>query len=245
MVYLYMEHVKGGDLMGMLNKLKKLEVEYAQFYISQIIVCFEYLHGKDLIYRDLKPENILIDETGYIKLADFGFIKRLKKEERTYTFCGTPEYIAPEIILNKGYSFPVDYYALGIFVYELLYGRPPFMAANPYEIFQKVLNDKLLFPRDFDKDAKSLIKKLCDHDLSKRLGNLKKGVQDIKDHKFFKDFDWSDVINKRLQAVYLPPKLEDSAEEESAVPLKQIEEYNDNAKFPPIKDVKDPFIEWF
>lgn len=88
-----------------------------------------------MLYRDLKPENVLIDINGYIKLADFGFLKKIKLSERTYTFCGTPEYIAPEIILNKGYSFPVDFYALGIFMYELLYGRPPFMASNPYEIF--------------------------------------------------------------------------------------------------------------
>eukprot|EP00355_Strombidium_rassoulzadegani_P002791 CAMPEP_0168610686 /NCGR_PEP_ID=MMETSP0449_2-20121227/1923_1 /TAXON_ID=1082188 /ORGANISM="Strombidium rassoulzadegani, Strain ras09" /LENGTH=218 /DNA_ID=CAMNT_0008651015 /DNA_START=372 /DNA_END=1028 /DNA_ORIENTATION=- len=209
MVYIFMENVEGGDLMGMLSTFKKLDVEYAQFYISQIVLCFEYLHGRDLIYRDLKPENILIDEIGYIKLADFGFIKHLAKDERTYTFCGTPEYIAPEIILNKGYSLAVDYYALGIFVYELLYGRPPFMAANPYEIFQKVLHDKLLFPRDFDKNSKSFVKKLCEHDLSKRLGNMKNGITDIKKHKFFENFDWEQVLGKRLQAVYLPPKKGD------------------------------------
>lgn len=140
MVYLYLEHVEGGDLMGILNKFKKLQPEYARFYIGQIVMCLDYLHSSGLIYRDLKPENVLISKNGYIKLADFGFIKKLEKGERTFTFCGTPEYIAPEIILNKGYSHPVDYYALGIFLFELLYGRPPFMAANPYEIFQQVLN---------------------------------------------------------------------------------------------------------
>lgn len=140
------------------------------------MLCFEYLHGKSLIFRDLKPENVLVDKNGYIKLADFGFIKRVTKSERTYTFCGTPEYIAPEIIQNKGYSQPVDWYALGIFIYELLVGRPPFMASDPYEIFQMALKEKIKFPREFDKHSKSLIKKLCEHDLSKRLGNLKDGV---------------------------------------------------------------------
>jgi len=100
-----------------------------------VVLCLEYLHGKKMIYRDLKPENILINTNGYIKMADFGFLKQLKDDERTYTFCGTPEYIAPEIFLSKGYSQPVDWYALGIFMYELLVGRPPFMASNPMEIF--------------------------------------------------------------------------------------------------------------
>ena len=117
-----------------------------------------------------------MESNGYLKLADFGFIKEVKPAERTWTFCGTPEYIAPEIIANKGYSQPVDWYALGIFIYELMYGRPPFMASDPIEIFQMVLKDKIKFPRDFDKPAKSLIKKLCQHDLSMRYGNLKGGV---------------------------------------------------------------------
>jgi serine/threonine protein kinase len=90
--------------MGVLNKWTRFEAEHARFYIAQIISCFEYLHSKNLVYRDLKPENVLVQENGYIKLADFGFLKEVKPHERTYTFCGTPEYIAPEIILNKGYN---------------------------------------------------------------------------------------------------------------------------------------------
>ena len=161
---------------------------------AQILSGIEYIHKLGVVHRDLKPENVLIAPNGYIKLADFGFIKKVNPSERTYTFCGTPEYIAPEIVQNKGYSQPVDWYALGIMIYELLYGRPPFMANDPYEIFQMILKEKLKFPRDFDKNAKSLIKKLCDHDLSKRLGNLKDGVKDIKEHKFFKGLDWDALL---------------------------------------------------
>jgi serine/threonine protein kinase len=103
--------------------------------MSQVVCSLEFLHDRTLIYRDLKPENILVQRSGYLKLADFGFIKKLPTNERTYTFCGTPEYIAPEIIQNKGYGAPVDWYASGIFMFEMLYGRPPFMSADPYNLF--------------------------------------------------------------------------------------------------------------
>lgn len=241
-VYIYLEYMKCGDLMGVVNKFKKLEADLAKFYVSQIVCCFEYLHNKNMVYRDLKPENVLINSNGYIKLADFGFLKQLKDNERTYTFCGTPEYIAPEIFLNKGYSQAVDWYALGIFMYELLVGRPPFMASNPMEIFQKVLNEKLLFPRYIDKDAKSLIKKLCDHDLSKRYGNLKDGVEDIKNHRFFKNYDWEGLSQQRLIAGHIPRP---SKSDEPGKQLRLLDETNDNVKFPPIKDTKDPFLALF
>ena len=134
-VYLYIEYMRGGDLIGVINKFKKLQTDHARFYIGQVVLALEHLHSQNLIYRDLKPENMLVQQNGYIKIADFGFVKRLMPGNRTYTFCGTPEYIAPEIIQNKGYHSPVDWYALGIFIYEALYGRPPFMAQDPYQIF--------------------------------------------------------------------------------------------------------------
>jgi serine/threonine protein kinase len=99
-----------------------------------------------MIFRDLKPENVLMQNNGYLKLADFGFIKQLKGSERTYTFCGTPEYIAPEIILNKGYHKPVDWYAVGILLFEMMYGRPPFMSNDTYELFEMTLKQKIKFP---------------------------------------------------------------------------------------------------
>lgn len=137
---MFIDFMPAGDLMGVVNKYTQLPVEIARFYTAQIVLALEYLHNKNLIYRDLKPENVLVDNNGYLKLADFGFIKQLDKCERTYTFCGTPEYLAPEIIQNKGYSHAVDWYALGIFMYELMYGRPPFMANDPMEIFDMILN---------------------------------------------------------------------------------------------------------
>lgn len=173
--------------------MTRLPRDLAAFYSAQIVVCFEYLHSRDKLFRDLKPENILVGTDGYIKLADFGFIKDLKAHERTFTFCGTPEYIAPEIITNQGYSHSVDWYALGIMIYELMYGRPPFMAKDPMEIFNMVLTTKILFPENFDKNAKSIIKHLTAHDLSKRFGLVAGGAVTIKQHRFFNSVDWENL----------------------------------------------------
>ena len=149
---------------------------------------FEYLHSKHIIYRDLKPENLLIASNGYLRLTDFGFAKYC--EGRTYTLCGTPEYLAPEILLNNGHGKAVDWWCLGILTYEMIAGIDPFNDEDPMTIYQKILKGKVKFPRDFDKSAKSLVKHLLVADVTKRYGCLKGGVGDIKGHRWFKGFDW-------------------------------------------------------
>ena len=134
---------------------------------------FEYLHSHNVIYRDLKPENLLIDAEGYLKLTDFGFAKVV--ENRTYTLCGTPEYIAPEIILNKGHGKGVDWWTVGILLYEMLAGIDPFNDADPMMIYQNIIRGNIRFPRTFDKDGRSLVRHLLVADLSRRYGNLKNG----------------------------------------------------------------------
>ena len=119
------------------------------FYGAQIASVFEYLHSKDIVYRDLKPENIMIGADGYLKLIDYGFAKTVTK--RTYTICGTPEYIAPEILLNKGHGKPVDWWTLGILTYEMVAGIDPFNDDDPMATYQKILKGKVRFPRDFHK----------------------------------------------------------------------------------------------
>merc|ERR1712238_49820 len=165
---------------------------------------FAHIHSKNIIHRDLKPENILLMHNGYSKLIDFGFAKIMEPGTRTYTLCGTPEYIAPEVLLNKGHGKPVDWWTLGILTYEMIVGYPPFVDEDPMGIYQKILSGKIVFPKVFDKDAKGLVKKLLTADLGKRYGNLKNGVDDIKQHKWFKSINWQDLLDKKLPPPFKP-----------------------------------------
>lgn len=126
-------------MLSVIRNLKQVPIDVAKFYAAQIVSSLIYIHSRYLIYRDLKPENILIADNGYIKIADFGFVKRLCPWDRTSTFCGTPEYMAPEIVRNLPYSQAVDWYALGIILYELIYGRTPFNGGDPMQIFHKIV----------------------------------------------------------------------------------------------------------
>jgi len=190
--------------MKLLHDMKKFEPSLARFYAAQVVLALDYLHSKNFIYRDLKPENILLKNSGYIKLTDFGFIKRLKPWERTYTLCGTPEYMAPEVIMNTGHGSAADWYTLGILVYEMIIGRPPFMHNDTYEIFKMIIKQKIMFPNGFPSDAKSLVKHLTDHDLSKRFGNLINGTDDVKCHRYFKSIDFNMLGKRLIPAPYVP-----------------------------------------
>ncbi len=170
----------------------------------------------NIVYRDLKPENLLVSVDGYLKLTDFGFAKVVLT--RTYTLCGTPEYIAPEILLNKGHGKPVDWWALGILIYEMNHGIDPFTADDPMQIYQNILAGKIKFSSSFDADAKSIVRHLVEHDLSKRYGNLKngihikKGAEDIKSHRYFKNIDWKLLGLKQIPATY-KPKIKDTTDD--------------------------------
>jgi len=201
-LYMVLEYVIGGEFFTHLRNAGRLDTISAKFYSAQVALIFEYLHAHDFIYRDLKPENLLLDKDGYIKITDFGFAKRVVF--KTYTLCGTPEYIAPEVLLNKGHGKGVDWWTLGILMYEMMVGQPPFVDDDPMGIYQQILNGKLNFPRFIERSAKSLIKKMLVADLTKRYGCLKGGAADVKKHKFFQGLTFDDMLSKQLAAPVLP-----------------------------------------
>lgn len=165
------EYICGGELFSRLRKDGRFANDVALFYACEIALSLQYLHRMNIVYRDLKPENLLIDKEGHIKITDFGFAKQLAND-RTYTLCGTPEYLAPEIIKGSkvGYGKSVDWWALGILIFEMLSGYPPFYDNEPIGIYKKIVAGIIEFPRFFDVKAKDVIRKLLNPDLNFRLG---------------------------------------------------------------------------
>ena len=236
-VYFILEYIQGGELFTLLRTKRTFPIPQARFYIAHIITIFEYLHSKNIVYRDLKPENILINKNGYLKLTDFGFAKQLENE-KTYTLCGTPEYLAPEIILNKGHGKAVDWWTLGILLYEMLVGIDPFSDDEPMKTYQKILKGKINFPKTINKDAKSLIKHLLTQDTSKRFGCLKSGVKDILNHRFFEGFDWKNFVYLSMPAPYLPNVKSDDD-------TSNFEKYPESdGEIPAVDKKNDPFLKW-
>ncbi|KAJ0009656.1 hypothetical protein NQD34_001358 [Periophthalmus magnuspinnatus] len=201
-LYMLLDYVPGGELFSYLRSRGRFSNSAGLFYTSEIVCAIEYLHAKDIVYRDLKPENILLDAQGHIRLTDFGFAKKLS--DRTWTLCGTPEYLAPEVIQSKGHGRAVNWWALGILVFEMLAGYPPFFDDNPFGIYQKILAGKLEFPRHLDFYVKDLIKKFLVIDRARRLGNMKNGADDVKRHRWFKTVDWDAVPLRKLKPPIVP-----------------------------------------
>ena len=236
-MYFALEFISGGELFNLLKVENKFSLEKAQFYAGQIVFVLDYLHNKNIIYRNLKPENILINKNGYIKITDFELVKVI--QDRTYTMCGTPGYLAPEIILNKGYGLSVDWWAFGILLYEMICGVDPFSDEDTMKTYENILEGKIKFTSDFDDKSRSLIKHLLEPDLSKRYGNLKNGVKDIKNHLFFKSMNWDKLLRQEIEAPFIPKVKGDNE-------LKYFNIYpdsDDNAEA--YNKDNDPFIDWF
>jgi len=193
-VYMLMSYVPGGELFTHLRRAQRFTPDVTRFYLATIILALKFLHSFNIVYRDLKPENLLLDSKGYLRLTDFGFAKIV--DDRTWTLCGTPEYLAPEIIQSDGHGKAADWWACGVLCYEMLVGYPPFFDETPYGIYEKILNGYIHWPKSMDKLSRDLIKAFLNPDRTKRLGNMIGGPQDVLDHGWFRGVDW-DALERR------------------------------------------------
>lgn len=206
-LYLVLEYLPGGELFMQLEKEGILMEDHACFYSSEIVLAIEHLHSQGIIYRDLKPENVLLDRHGHVKLTDFGLCKEAITEGRvTHTFCGTIEYMAPEILTRSGHGKAVDWWSLGALIYDMLTGQPPFTAENRKKTIDKILKGKLNMPPYLTNEGRSLIKKLLRKNPAERLGGGPDDAQPIKTHPFFRHVKWDTLVYKNTEAPF-PPNI--------------------------------------
>ena len=204
-LYFVLAFVNGGELFHHLQKEQRFDINRSRFYTAELLCALECLHGFNVIYRDLKPENILLDYSGHIALCDFGLCKLdMKDEDRTNTFCGTPEYLAPELLLGQGYTKTVDWWTLGVLLYEMLTGLPPFYDENTNEMYRKILSEPLHFPGPeiVPPAAKDILTKLLNRKPEQRLGA--NGASEIKAHPFFHSIDWRKLLQRKYEPTFKP-----------------------------------------
>lgn len=212
-IFIIMDYIEGGELFSLLRKSKVFPNQVAKFYAAEVLLALEYLHSRGIVYRDLKPENILLSRSGHIKLADFGFAKQV--ETVTYTLCGTPDYIAPEIIAVQPYNKAVDWWSFGILIYEMLAGTTPFYDPSPMKTYENITKCDVKFPQHFQNDAVQLLSGLITKDVTYRLGNLQNGIQDIKLHSWFNEVIWDNLIQGNIETPYepnIPPGVGDASQ---------------------------------
>jgi len=214
-LFFVIEFVRGGDLMFHMQRQRRLPEEHARFYSAEICLALNYLHQRGIIYRDLKLDNVLLDHEGHIKLTDYGMCKEgIRTGDTTSTFCGTPNYIAPEILRAEDYSFSVDWWALGVLLYEMLAGRSPFdivgASDNPDQntedyLFQVILEKTIRIPRSLSVKAASILKGFLNKNPADRLGcNREGGFMEIMAHPFFKTIEWELLEQKQIPPPYRP-----------------------------------------
>jgi len=204
-LYLLQEWVPGGELFHHLDLEGAFDEPTAMFFAASVLLSLEFLHNKGIVYRDLKPENLLLDAHGYIKLADFGFAKQIGSE-KTYTICGTPDYQSPEVIMRRGTTRAADYWALGVLIFEMLVGDPPFksLTGDPWDTFRRTLSGRFYVPNFVSDTAADLIFKLLQVNPDKRLGTGPQGAMAIKKHRWFARLDWNALEQRKLIAPIRP-----------------------------------------
>lgn len=202
-LYFIMDYINGGELFFHLQNEKKFTEDRVKFYGAEILCGLEYLHASGVVYRDLKPENLLLTSDGHICMTDFGISKEglHTDNDRTATFCGTPEYLAPEVLEGKGYGKAVDWWSFGTLIFEMLTGLPPFYSEDVQQMYAKIMSAKLQIPSTVSPEAKNLIEELLVRDPEKRLTDPLK----LKAHPFFKGLDWDSLVRKEVTPPYIPP----------------------------------------
>uniref|UniRef100_A0A8C7CXV3 Protein kinase C n=2 Tax=Oncorhynchus TaxID=8016 RepID=A0A8C7CXV3_ONCKI len=200
-LFFVMEYLNGGDLMFHIQEKGRFDLYRATFYSAEIICGLQFLHSKGIIYRDLKLDNVMLDHSGHVKIADFGMCKEnVFGENQATTFCGTPDYIAPEILLGQKYSFSVDWWSFGVLLYEMLIGQSPFHGDDEDELFESIRTDTPHYPRWITKEAKDLMERLFERDSTRRLGI----VGNIRVHPFFKTISWSALEKREVEPPFRP-----------------------------------------
>ena len=191
----------GGELFYYLQKIQSFKMTNGKILFAEVVLAIEFLHKNNILYRDLKPENILVDERGHLKLTDFGLCKHhFKKRDRAESFVGSPEYMSPEILLGKPYGFSVDFYTLGVLLYEMLVGLPPHYNEDKMQMYKDITSKKPIIPPLMKDEIKSLLEGLLEIDPEHRIGTTY-GIKEIKDHPFFKDIDWDRLAKKQPQPI--------------------------------------------
>ncbi|KAF9511053.1 hypothetical protein BS47DRAFT_1347211 [Hydnum rufescens UP504] len=208
-LYLVMPLASGGELFHHLQNEGRFDEERCRFYGAELLSALEHLHSFNVVYRDLKPENILLDYAGHIALCDFGLCKLdMTEDSTTNTFCGTPEYIAPELLEGKGYNKSVDWWTLGVLLYEMLNGLPPFYDTDTNKMYGRILHDPVHYPEDMSANAREIIAALLQKDPSRRLGLS--GAEEIRKCSFFTKIDWNKLLVKKIQPPWKPSVSGDS-----------------------------------
>ncbi|KAH3743681.1 serine/threonine kinase [Pelomyxa schiedti] len=210
-LYMVMDFVNGGELFLHLKNENKFDETRTRLYAGEIALALEHLHSLGIVYRDLKPENILIDFQGHIRITDFGLSKQLSPNRGTSTFCGTPEYLAPEVLRGREHGTAVDWWSLGTLVYEMLTGLPPFYNPNHATMYQRILTGDIRFPAEVLPDARSLISGLLQQDPARRFS-----AKEVKSHPWFATMDWEALYNRRVTPPWIPP-LKDTTSDMSQI----------------------------